>query len=170
MKYVKNLVLRVIAALLLVNSYQLIYKILIPLTLYPSYYVIKALGFEATLSGLQILANSHILTFIPACAAASAYILLGVLILLTKNIKLKTGLKMFFLGSLIILVANIIRIDALIIILLKGGQNYFETLHLFIWKVLSSIFVAGVWIYLVKRYKIKEIPLISDIKALRKLM
>lgn len=77
---------------------------------------------------------------------------------------------MFLLGSLIILIANIIRIEALIIILLKGGQNYFETLHLFIWKILSSVFVAGVWIFLIKKFKIKSVPLISDIKAIRKLM
>lgn len=170
MKYLKKLIIRVIAAFLLVNSYQLLYKILIPITLYPSFYLIKLLGYSATLSGLQILANSHELTFIPACAAASAYILLGVLILLTKDIQLKTGLKMFLLGSLIILIANIIRIDSLIIILFEGGKNYFDTLHLFIWKILSSIFVAVVWIYLVKKFKIKNIPIISDIKALRKLM
>ena len=87
-----------------------------------------------------------------------------------KDIKLKTSLKMFFLGSFIILLANIIRIESLIIVLINGGKNYFETLHLLIWKVLSSIFVALVWIFLIKIYKIKSIPLISDFKQIRKLM
>ena len=170
MRYEKKLVIRLVLAIILALSYQLLYKILMPITLYPSFYILKTIGYEASLSGITILTNSHALTFIPACAAASAYILLGILILLTKDIKLKTGLKMFFLGSLIILAANIIRIESLILILINGGKNYFETLHLFVWKVLSSIFVALVWIFLIKRYKIKSIPILSDIKYLRKLM
>lgn len=170
MRYEKKLVIRLVLAISLALSYPLLYKILIPSTLYPSFYLLKALGYEASLSGINILTNSHSLTFIPACAAASAYILLGILILLTKDIKRKTGIKMFLIGSIIILIANIIRIESLMLILINGGKNYFETLHLFIWKVLSSIFVAFVWIFLIKRYKIKSIPLISDYKSLRKLM
>ena len=170
MKYEKKLVIRLISAFLLAISYSLLYKILIPITLYPSFYILKLIGYNAKLSNTSILINSQTLTFIPACAAASAYILLGILILLTKDIKLKTSLKMFFLGSFIILLANIIRIESLIIVLINGGKNYFETLHLLIWKVLSSIFVALVWIFLIKRYKIKSIPLISDFKQIRKLM
>lgn len=170
MRYEKKLVIRLVLAIVLALSYQPLYRIIIPIALYPSFYLLKALGYEASLSGITILTNSHSLTFIPACAAASAYILLGILILLTKDIKRKTGIKMFLLGSIIILVANIIRIESLILILINGGKNYFETLHLFIWKVLSSIFVALVWIFLIKRYKIKSIPLVSDYKSLRKLM
>ncbi len=168
MKYEKKLVIRLVLAIALALSYQPLYTILIPITLYPSFYLLKIFGYEASLSGITILTNSHSLTFIPACAAASAYILLGILILLTKDIKLKTGMKMFFLGSLIILIANIIRIESLIFILVNGGKNYFETLHLLIWKVLSSIFVAFVWIFLIKKYKIKSIPLVSDIKYLKR--
>ena len=169
MKYIKKLVIRLVLAVLLTLSYQLLYKILIPITLYPSFYILK-LAYQAELVNNSIITNSHSLTFIPACAAASAYILLGILILLTKDIRLKTGLKMFLLGSLLILIANIIRIESLIFILINGGKNYFETLHLFIWKVLSSVFVALVWIFLIKFYKIKSIPFISDIKQIRKLM
>lgn len=169
MNYIKKLVIRLVLAVLLTLSYTLLYKILIPITLYPSFYILKLI-YPAELVSNSIITNSYSLTFIPACAAASAYILLGILILLTKDIKLKTSLKMFFLGSLLILTANIIRIEALILILINGGKNYFETLHLFIWKVLSSIFVAAVWIFLIKIYKVKAIPIISDIKQIRKLM
>ena len=169
MKYIKKLVIRLVLAVLLTLSYQLLYKILIPITLYPSFYILKLI-YKAELSGTLITIDNYSLTFIPACAAASAYILLGILILLTKDIKLKTGIKMFLLGSLLILLANIIRIEALILILINGGKNYFETLHLFIWKVLSSIFVAAVWISLIKLHKIKSIPIVSDIREIRKLM
>lgn len=169
MKYIKKLVIRLVLAVILTLSYQLLYKILIPATLYPSFYILKLI-YKAELVNNSIITNSHSLTFIPACAAASAYILLGILILLTKDIKLKTGIKMFLLGSLLILLANILRIEALILILVNGGKNYFETLHLFIWKVLSSVFVAAVWIFLIKLYKIKSIPIVSDIREIRKLM
>ena len=165
MEYKKKLVIRLILAALLAVSYSLLYKILIPITLYPSFYILK-LFYKAELSNTLITIENYSLTFIPACAAASAYILLGILILLTKDIKLKTGLKMFLLGSSLILIANIIRIEALILILINFGKNYFETLHLFIWKVLSSVFVALVWIFLIKFYKIRSIPIISDIKEL----
>ena len=165
MEYKKKLVIRLILAALLAVSYSLLYKILIPITLYPSFYILK-LFYKAELSNTLITIENYSLTFIPACAAASAYILLGILILLTKGIKLKTGLKMFLLGSSLILIANIIRIEALILILINFGKNYFETLHLFIWKVLSSVFVALVWIFLIKFYKIRSIPIISDIKEL----
>lgn len=169
MRYEKKLVMRLALAIIIVLSYKIFYKVLIPLTLYPSFYILN-LFYKASLQGQTILVNSHALIFIPACAALSAYILLAILILLTKDIKLKTGIKMFFLGSLIIFIANVIRIETLIFILVNGGRNYFETLHLFIWKVLSSIFVAIVWIFLIKFYKIKSIPLVSDIKYLRKSM
>src|SRR3989344_4563529 len=166
MKYIKKLVIRLVLAVLLTLSYQLLYKILIPITLYPSFYILKLI-YKAELSGTLITIDNYSLTFIPACAAASAYILLGILILLTKDIKLKTGLKMFLLGSLLILTANIIRIEALILILINLGKNYFETLHLFIWKLLSSLFVAAVWIFLIKLHKIKSIPIVSDIREIR---
>ena len=168
MPYEKKLVIRVVLALLILFSYKLFYSILIPITLYTSFYLLKMLNYGVNLQETAIVTDSHILTFIPACTALSAYILLGLLILLTKGIKLKTGFKMLLLGSLMIFTANIIRIDSLIIVLINGGKNYFETLHLFIWKILSSIFVAFVWIFLIKRYKIKSVPIISDIKYLRK--
>src|SRR3989344_2816019 len=166
MKYRKKLVIRLFLAFLLAISYNILYKILIPITLYPSFYLLKLI-YKAELSGTLITIDNYSLTFIPACAAASGYILLGILILLTKDIKLKTGLKMFLLGSLLILIANIIRIDALISILIHLGKNYFETLHLFIWKLLSSLFVAVIWVFLIKFYKIKSIPIVSDIREIR---
>lgn len=168
MEYKKKLVIRLFLAFLLAISYNLIYKILIPITLYPSFYLLRLI-YEAELSDTLITIDNYSLTFIPACAAASAYILLGILILLTKDVKLKTGLKMLLLGSLFILIANIIRIEALILILINLGKNYFETLHLFVWKLLSSLFVALVWILLIKKYKVKSIPIISDLKELKKL-
>ena len=66
--------------------------------------------------------------------------------------------------QLLILIANIIRIDILIIALVKYSSNLFNTLHLFFWKVLSTIYVVILWIFLTKLFKIKEVPIYSDFK------
>ena len=75
---------------------------------------------------------------------------------------------MFLVGSFLILVANIIRIDILAYLLVKNNVNLFLTLHMLTWKLLSGIYVAFVWIFLVKKYDVKGIPLISDFKYLKK--
>src|SRR3989344_1881903 len=77
-------------------------------------------------------------------------------------------LTVFFVGSLLILAMNLIRIDVLIIVLIEKGVNYFETLHLFFWKILSSVYVALVWIFMTYKFKVKEIPVVDDFKTLKK--
>ena len=85
-----------------------------------------------------------------------------------NQIELKKGINMFLVGSFLILVANIIRIDILAYLLVKNNVNLFLTLHMLTWKLLSGIYVAFVWIFLVKKYDVKGIPLISDFKYLKK--
>ena len=111
----------------------------------------------------MILAGNHVIELIPACVAASAYLLLALLILLTRNISLKKGFMLFFMGSALILLANVIRIEVLTALLLSKGINYFETLHLFFWKILASVYAAGVWIALCRWFDVKEIPVYSDV-------
>jgi len=167
MGYYKKLVLRVLVALLLVIFSSLVYYIIGPITLHSSYLLLKPFS-DATLSGNIISIDEHSLEFIEACAAVLAYVLLGILILLTYGISLKKGIKLFLIGSLLIFIANLVRIEALIYILVNYGMDYFKTLHLFIWKMVSSVYVALVWIFLCYRYKIKEIPVYSDLKKIRK--
>lgn len=153
--------LRWISALLLALFYPLFYIVFSPLTLWASYGILL-LFLDATLQRTTILAGHTTLVFVPACTAASAYLLLALLILLTRGISFKQGIFLFLLGSGLIFVANIIRIQILFYLLFNVGKNYFETLHLFIWKVLSSVYVAGVWIFLTWKFKIKGIPVVDD--------
>lgn len=118
------------------------------------------------LDGNLLYVQGKLIEFIPACIAAGAYLLLALLIVLTRGMTLKKGLYLFFFGSLLILVANVIRIEILVALLLKEGVNYFETLHLLIWKVVSSVYVAAVWIFLCWKFKVREIPVWSDLVAL----
>jgi cell division septal protein FtsQ len=64
----------------------------------------------------------------------------------------------------------LIRIDILAYLLVNENINLFIGLHLFTWKMLSGIYVALVWIFLVKKYKIKEIPIVGDYNYLKKLL
>lgn len=168
MKYTHNLILRISLALLIaILGIKIFYPIISPLTFYLSYFSLFLLK-PTLINNTTFLINSHTLKFIPSCAAASAYLLLTLLILLTKDINFKKGAKLFLLGSLIILGINTIRIDFLIYILLEYGSDLFNTLHTFIWKIVSSVFVAALWIGLSFLFKIKTIPVYSDFKELIK--
>lgn len=167
MNYYRKLTLRLILAVIAALSYNIAYFILGPLTLWTSYITLKIFS-SPILNENSVIIGSNTLKFIPACAAVSAYLLLAILVLLTKDICIKTRIKMFIAGSLLIFLANLIRIDLLIIILIKYGVDYFRTLHLFFWHIVSSVFVALIWIYLVKKFKIKEIPIYSDFVELKK--
>ncbi|HLC72397.1 MAG TPA: pacearchaeosortase [Candidatus Nanoarchaeia archaeon] len=160
--------IRWLSALLLTVFYPVFYLVFSPLTLWISYGLLR-LFTPATLQGTTILAGDITLVFVPACTAASAYLLLALLILLTKGISWRQGIFLFLLGSGLILIANIIRIQVLFYLLFNVGKNYFDTLHLLIWKALSSVYVAGVWIYLTWKFNIRETPVVSDFQALLKL-
>ncbi len=109
--------------------------------------------------------DGQIIELIPACVAASAYLLLALLILLTRGISLKKGLMMFFWGSVLILVANVIRMEILVSLLLNNNINYFASLHLLLWKIVSSVYVAAVWIFLCWTFHVKNIPVYSDVQS-----
>ncbi len=167
-KYEHQLIIRILIAILITIVFlKLFYRIFFPLTIYPVYYFLK-LFFEGSLIGNIILINEYNLNFIEACVATMAYFLLAMLILFTKDINLKKRIYMFLVGSILILAFNIIRIIVLIIILLVYGANAFESVHLFIWGFVSTLYVFLVWIILIKMFKVKSIPIYSDLKELYK--
>ena len=119
---------------------------------------------DATVKDSTIAIGATTVNIIPACAAVSAYLLLALLILLTNGISLRKGILLFCYGSLLIFIANIFRIELLIYILHNYGTNYFETVHLFIWKIVASIYVAFVWVFLTWRFQITAMPIVSDMQ------
>lgn len=161
---IKNLITRTILAVLIaIFGFKIIYAIISPITFYLSSY--SLFFYKPTIIQNTLIIKDNLLTFVPACAAASAYVLLALLTVLT-DIKYKKMLKIFLIGALIILIANIIRIDILVIALIESGSDLFNKLHLLFWKILSTIFVVVLWIFLTKIYKIKSIPVYTDIKKL----
>ena len=168
MKPIKKLFFRYLLALIImIIGLKIIYFFMSPITFYLSYYSIFYLS-PILISSNSFSINNITLNFIPACTAASAYLLL-ILLILTVDIKPKKAFKLILMGFLLILIANIIRIDVLIIALVKYSSNLFNTLHLFFWKMLSTIYVVILWIILTKLFKIKEIPIYSDFKEVLKL-
>jgi len=116
--------------------------------------------------GHTLFLEDYSLAFVDACSASSAYLLLFILTFITKGIMLKKRLFMLLNGSILILGLNLARILILVTVLVNAGVNYFENLHIFFWKIVSTIFVFFTWIYLIKKYKIKSIPVYSDYKQL----
>jgi exosortase/archaeosortase family protein len=165
MRYEYSLAIRAILAILAFLLRDILYAIFSPLTLFFSFILLQSFGYNpaVNIATDTIMVYGHTLQFIPACTAASAYLLLVLLILLTKDIKISTRIYIFLLGSFLILAMNILRIDILIIILVKYSKDFFNTIHLLFWKIVSTVFVAFVWILLSIIFKVKTIPVVSDI-------
>jgi len=170
MKYEKHLAARVALAIIILIlpliGFNIVDMALQKPTMYISYIPIKLMGYGISIEDNTINMQGNLLRFVAACTATSAYYLLAILILLTKDMNFRRGLKIFITGTLMILLINVIRIDILLVVLAEKGTNLFTSLHLLFWEVVSSVYVAAVWIFLVKYYKIKNIPVIDDIKEL----
>lgn len=168
MKYETGLVARVLIALaIFLVPYNVFYALFLKITVFLSYLPLL-LKYNPVIEGDLILINSQPLRFIPACIATSAYYLLALLVLSTKDIKPKSRIFMFVIGSGLILITNTIRIDILIYTFLEYGRNLFGLIHLFFWTIVSSIYVVIVWIFLTKLFRIKAIPIYSDLVYLYK--
>ena len=166
MKYKQILVLRLFMAFLVIGLGTYFFDLLI----YPIIYIIYFLflPYNPEIIGSSIIVNNYELLFISSCVASSAYILLSILLLLTKDIDFKKGIKIFLTGFFILFFVNILRIFLLGIILIKENIVLFEKLHLLFWDVFSTAFVFLLWLFLIKYYKIKAIPIYSDFDYLRK--
>lgn len=169
MNYTKNLIIRVLIAILLfVIPVNIFYVLFSKITLWGSLPFLYFAGYSLNFEGYTLFLDGQSLEFIPACVATSAYYLLALLVLLTKDIKLKNRIYLFLSGSFLILLMNVIRIDILLYVLIECGKNWFEKVHIFFWQFVSSIYVAAVWIFLSYKFKVKSIPVISDFKTLLK--
>ena len=111
--------------------------------------------------------NTIAVNLINACIAGSAYYLLFILLFSTPEIKINQRIKILVIIFLSFLVLNIIRI---VLMTLLIGNKYFKEIHLFFWYVISTLFVICIWFSAVKIFKIKEIPIYSDLKYLLKVI
>ena len=161
--YLQYLFTRLFVALFFVLfGILIINKIFGPITFYLSYLALQYYS-PQIISSTSFIINNIKLNFIPACIASGAYLLLMILTL-TTELEFKKALKVIAQGFLLILIANLIRITLLILLLINNYSNLFETLHMLIWKLLSTVFVVLLWIFLTKVNKINNIPIYTDFK------
>jgi exosortase/archaeosortase family protein len=168
-KYVYSIFLRyIILIITALPSFWIFYLIFTPLTLYPSYLLLKLL-FGASLSAHIILIGKYSIPvqIIDACIAGSAYYLLLILNLSIPSIKFKKRIKMIGFAFSSFLIINIVRIVVLSsIYLLK--PNIFDISHKLSWYIGSIILIVAIWFIEVKKFNIKGIPFYSDLKAMYK--
>ena len=152
-----------IMVLVAVPGLWIFYFIFTPLTVYPIYFLLD-LFFGATLSGnLVVVRGIFPIEIIGACVAGSAYYFLLILNLSTPNILLKKRLKIIVESFLALLIINLLRIFVLSIMYVSGS-GLFDVTHKIFWYFANGLFVVGIWFFMVKSFKIKEMPFYSDIK------
>ncbi len=142
------------------------YKVFYPLTFFPVEFILNIFGDVNSFYRLNlILFNTTAVDIVAACVAGSAYYLIFILVMSTAGLKILKRIKILLFSTLIFLVFNIIRI---VLMALIAGSVYFEQVHMFFWYFISIIFVVLIWFFAVKLFKIKEIPIYSDLKYLLK--
>lgn len=140
------------------------YKIFYPLTFMPVNFILEMLGETKVFYTLNlILYNTIAIDLVGACIAGAAYYLIFILVMSTGNLASLKRLKILLLSMLIFLVFNIVRI---IIMVLIANKDYFTSVHMFFWYFISIIFVVLIWFLMVRLFKIKDIPVYSDLKFL----
>ena len=142
---------------------KLFYNVFTPLTVYPVYGVLSILYENANLLQANLLFFGGLYAqIIPACIAGAAYYLLLILNLTTPmgvEKRLKSIAFLFF----IFLVLNITRI-LIFSGLLVSGYEYFDLTHKMTWYFGSTVLVVAVWFVNVWLFKIKNIPIYTDMK------
>lgn len=116
-----------------------------------------------------IVANTAIfqavtIALIPACVAGAAYYLLLILNLATP-MELKTRVFSLVFLFATFFVFNVIRI-VLFAVLAFEGYQYFDIAHKAVWYFGSTVLVVALWFVNASIFKIKEIPIYTDIKQI----
>lgn len=115
------------------------------------------------LFGNTILFKEVLIELVKACIAGSAYYLLIILALAIPNIKVTRRLKLIGFLFVSLFIFNTLRIFLLSLI---NSIDLFNTVHLLTWYFFTTAFVIVIWFSAVKLFKIKEVPIYSDIKFL----
>lgn len=162
------------------------YLIFTPLTVYPVFWLI-GLSNEATLlqgtytnvcelsggtflEGLAcmnttIFFKDYFASIIPACIAGSAYYLLLILNLSTP-MSLKKRIKSLSFILVLFLILNVLRIFTFALIFASKHYEIFNIAHTASWYFGSTILVLLIWFSNVLIFKIREIPIYTDIKSI----
>lgn len=162
-KSVLSIFVRYLILILFGIFLSLFYKIFSPLTIWPVYFLLK-IFYDVSVLGNTIFIDGVKIELINACIAGSAYYLLLILNL-TTSMKAKQRVYSIIFSFVSLLILNILRIFLLSILYIENFA-FFDITHKLFWYALSILFVVGIWFLTVKIFKIKNIPVYSDVKTL----
>jgi exosortase/archaeosortase family protein len=158
-----GILFRYIILFILMFSLGLIYWIFTPLTIYSVGGLLKLIFENVLIQGnIIVIEFENYIEIIPACIAGSAYLLLLILNL-SVPMKFKKRIYSILFSFGLLFVLNVLRIFILSI-MYANGNEFFDITHKVFWYGLSTVFVVGIWFLMVYIFKIKEIPVYSDVK------
>jgi len=168
-KGVFKLFARYISVLILgLGNLYLFYKILTPLTVHVTNFVIMIFTETNLINTIIYLTEiGFAIEIVPACVAGSAFYLILLLIMSTADIKPEIRIKAILTSFALLFALNVLRI---LLLVPMATASYFETVHWVSWHFISIVFVVGVWVLIVNTYKIKSIPVYTDLKYLKSLI
>ncbi len=161
LRYTVGIVVAILALLI-----PLFYFIFRPLTVFPTVFILK-IFYDVNFSLSSINIDNFNIEIIDACIAGSAYSLLFILNILTAGLSLKRRFFVFVFDAILLLLMNIIRL-VIMIVLLVNNFFAFDITHKIFWYVISTAYVAFIWILTVFIFNIKTIPFVSDLKVILK--
>lgn len=163
-RFVLDISLRYVILLVIALKLDLIYNIFTPLTLHLSNFIINIFYSNSYIQNNSIFIDSLEVSLIPACIAGSAYLLL-IILNLSTDMTINKRIKSLFFIIISFLMVNSIRITYLSY-LYKEDLNYFDFTHQLTWYLGSTIFLVIIWFINIKLFKIKNIPIFTDVKCL----
>ncbi|MEK6846803.1 MAG: pacearchaeosortase [Nanoarchaeota archaeon] len=189
--YLREVLLRYLILLILgIGNLFIFYTVFTPLTVYPILTVLdnmygaellrgditKACDLLTNINAPSFITNAacmnttiffkgYFASIIPACIAGSAYYLLLILNLTTSMEKRKRFYNIIFIIFSFLLL-NIIRIITFAVIFANKGFEIFNLAHAATWYFGSTILVILIWFSSVMLFKIKAIPIYTDVKTI----
>lgn len=158
-----------IIVLIAIPNLFIFYFIFTPATIYPLLGLFKIFFKEVLLIERTFrISDKFFIEIINACIAGSAYYLLFILNFSIPNIKIKKRIKMLLFSFGFFLALNILRIFIFSLLFIYSSQNFFDITHKLFWYFGTTIFVVLIWFIEVKAFKIRDIPIYSDIVSLIK--
>ncbi len=148
-----------------IGNLYIFYKILTPMTIV-AVETILSFFTRVTVADNLMFVGGIFIEIVPACVAGAAFYLLFFLIFSTAEVKPKKRFFALITAIAMLFSLNIIRIVFLALIV---DNVYFSLVHWVLWHIASTILVVAVWFLIVKMYKIKSIPIYSDLKYLNSL-
>jgi exosortase/archaeosortase family protein len=166
--WIFDVVLRYLIAALSFLITPIFYVVFKPLTIWLTY-LILSIFYSVQITGNSLFFpdfNASV-EIISACIAGNAYFLLFLLNLLTRDIKTIKRIYALLFSFCCLFLINILRL-VLIIPMFLNNSAWFDITHKLFWFVLSIIFVALIWILTIKVFRIREVPVYSDVAFILK--